>query len=214
MLRTANGGQGFARMGRRGFLALAGIGGTGLLLNPAHANTPIGKVVSVDGAVSLARAAQNIELSTDDPLLLDDQVTTREDGFAILLLDDRTTINLGANSQLMIEQFIIDQGGVMTVGGAMLFDRPEGLPPIDSTIMTAFGQIGVRGTRFFAGPTKGRFSVFVDRGSVSVSAAGVERILGAGDGVDFGAEGEPPGEVVQWGEARIQEAFTLVRAER
>lgn len=198
---------------RRQVLAMAGIFASGMA-RPAFAATPIGKAITVDGEVALGRAAEALQLLAEDPLLLEDKITTRQDGFAILLLDDRTTINLGADSELTIEQFLVDQGGTMSVGGAMLFDRPEGLPPINSTILTAFGQIGVRGTRFFVGPTKGKFSVFVDHGSVSVSAQGVERILGPGDGVDFAKEGDPPGEVVKWGEPRIAEAFALVRAER
>jgi len=201
-------------LGRRRALALLAIAGAGSVIPPAFGAVPIGKVVSVDGAVALQREADSLAVSAEDPLLIEDRVMTREDGFALLLLDDRTRINLGASSELTIDQFIIDQGGTISMGGALLFDRPSDLPPTDITILTAFGQIGVRGTRFFAGPTKGKFSVFVDHGSVSVSGAGVQRILSSGEGVEFAAAGAAPGPVVQWGEPRIAEAFASVRVAR
>lgn len=201
-------------IGRRQVLALLGLAGAGALAAPAFANDPIGRAVSVDGSVVLERETKSLGLVSDDPLLIDDTVMTREDGFALLLLNDQTTINLGASSELTIDRFIVDQGGTILLGGAMLFDRPSGLPPTDITIITAFGQIGVRGTRFFAGPTKGKFSVFVDHGSVSVTGGGEERILVAGEGVEFAAAGAPPGPVVKWGDGRIAEAFASVRVER
>ena len=199
---------------RRRLLALLGLAGAAAIVTPAFGNVPVGKVVSIDGSVALEREKTNVDLSPEDSLLINDRVMTREDGFAQLLLDDRTRINLGASSELTIDQFIVDQGGTISMGGAMLFDRPADLPPTDITILTAFGQIGVRGTRFFAGPTKGKFSVFADHGSVVVSGGGEERILAAGDGVEFEAIGAAPGPVVQWGEARIVEAFASVRVER
>ena len=188
--------------------------GMGSASRSALGNVPVGTAISVDGSVALEREGKTTPLAPDDPLMIDDNVFTREDGFALLMLLDRTRVNLGADSHLTIDQFIADQGGVMTIGGAILFDRAEDLAPIDMTVLTAFGQIGVRGTRFFAGPTKGVFSVFVDRGRVEVSAAGETRTLRAGEGVEIPSMGAPPGDVVTWGQARIAEAFASVRVER
>ncbi|MBU1306068.1 MAG: FecR domain-containing protein [Alphaproteobacteria bacterium] len=202
------------RPSRRQLVGILGLIGAGALARPAYANVPVGKVVSLDGTVALERERATLGISADDPLLIDDRVMTREDGFALLLLDDRTQIKLGASSDLTIDQFIVDQGGVISVGGAMLFDRPSNLPPTNISILTAFGRIGVRGTRFFAGPSKGKFAVFVDHGSVSVTGAGVQRLLAAGEGVDFAAAGQPPGEVVKWGDARIAAAFASVQVAR
>lgn len=204
----------FLPLDRRQALWLLAVGAAGLVGRRAFAAVPVGKAVSIDGPVAIERDAASRDLLVDDVLMLDDNVTTRENGFAALLLADKTRINLGADSQLIIEQFIVDQGGEMSIGGAMLFDRPEDLPKLDMTIKTAFGQIGVRGTRFFAGPTRGKFSVFVDRGSVEVTGAGISRTLKAGEGVEFAAVGAPPGEVVTWGQGRIDEAFALVRVAR
>ena len=95
----------------------------------------------------------------------------------------------------------------------MVFDRPENLRPLDLTVRSTFARIGVRGTRFFAGPSKGVFAVFVERGSVEVSGsargAGSTRILGPGEGVDITRAGRA-GPVVRWGQARIDAAFASV----
>ena len=94
--------------------------------------------------------------------------------------------------------------------GAMLFDRADDLAKIKLEVRSRFGLIAVRGTKFFAGPSKGVFGVFVERGSVRVEAAGVRRRLSAGDGVEIPAEGKPPSRVKKWGKTRIDEAYASV----
>ena len=91
----------------------------------------------------------------------------------------------------------------------MVFDRDDSLGPVDLTFQTEFGQIGVRGTRFFFGPSNSTAAVFVGRGRVDVTNAGVTRQLRAGDGVDMAA-GQPPSEVARWKQPRIDAAFALV----
>jgi len=112
---------------------------------------------------------------------------------------------------LLIDTFIAGQGGTIELGtGQMVFDRPEGLAKIDLTMRTAFGMIGVRGTKFFAGPSRGVFGVFVEHGLVEVTGGGVTRQVGRGQGVDIATPGAAPSEVAQWGGARIREAYASV----
>jgi ferric-dicitrate binding protein FerR (iron transport regulator) len=112
---------------------------------------------------------------------------------------------------LLVDSFIAGQGGTLELGlGRMVFDRPEGLPKVDVAVRTAFGMIGVRGTKFFCGPSKTAFAVFVEHGSVSVEGAGVTRVVAAGEGVEFGKPGDAPTEPVNWGQARIAEAYASV----
>lgn len=128
------------------------------------------------------------------------------------MLAPATRINLGPDSEIGIDSFTASLGGQISLGGAMVFDRPEDLPPIDLTVRSAFARIGVRGTPFFAGPSKGVFAVFVARGSVRVGAPGgfgSARILGPGEGVDIARPGRP-GPVVRWGQARVDAAFASV----
>ena len=181
----------------------------GLLLpRGALAADFIGAAADVRGTVVARQSAGTRNLLTGAGLLLKDTVETHAQSFARLDLAGRTTVHLGSRARLFIDRFVAEAGGVLELGdGAMLFDRADDLPKIDLTIRSRFGRIAVRGTQFFAGPSKGVFGVFVARGAVTVEAAGVSRQLGAGQGVDIRAVGQPPGEVKAWGKPRIAEAL-------
>ena len=171
----------------------------------------IGKAADVRGTVVARQPNDTRNLTDGAGLKLKDSVETDAESFARLELAGRTTVHLGAKAKLLIDRFVAEAGGVLELGeGALLFDRAEKLPKIKLTIRSRFGVIAVRGTRFFAGPSKNVFGVFVDRGSVVVEAAGVTRRLRAGDGIDIEAPGEPPSEVKKWGKPRIDAALKSV----
>ena len=196
---------------RRRLLALMPAAGLILAAGPAYADVPVGSAVDVQGSVKVQRGMLLQDLAPDSDIMLDDLILTAKGSFAELLLKTDTTINLSGEAQLLIDQFIIDQGGVLELGsGAMVFDRPEGATPADVTIKTAFAMIGVRGTKFFAGPSNEVFGVFAERGEVSVLANGVKRVLHAGEGCDVAAPGAAPSEVGPWGQKRIDAAYASV----
>jgi ferric-dicitrate binding protein FerR (iron transport regulator) len=150
-------------------------------------------------------------LKTGSNVLLDDLVWTEVDSRAALALEGGSDIFLGAKTRLKIDRFVASAGGRLVLGqGALVFDRDDALPKTDVKLLSAFGLIGVRGTRFFAGPSKGVFAVFCERGEVHVTAAGARRVLKAGDGVDFPLRGAAPGAVQKWGAARVEKAFASV----
>ncbi|MDO9525133.1 MAG: FecR domain-containing protein [Gemmobacter sp.] len=181
--------------------------GASVLAGRAFGADVIGIAVRLRGQGVLTRSSTPHALQVNDPLMDGDTVATSSASYAELMLHTRTTINLGPDSTFGIDRFVADLGGVIDIGGTIVFDRPDDLAPIDLTLRSTFAQIGVRGTRFFAGPSNGAFAVFVERGRVSVTAAGETRDLLAGDGVDIATAGGPPGGVVRWGEARIAAAF-------
>lgn len=176
----------------------------------ARASTALGAATAVSGPALLTRAGADSALAAGQPLHEGDRVRTGPAALAKLLLNAATRIALGPEADLEIERWLADIGGRLTIGGAMVFDRPETLPKVDLTVVTAFGEIGVRGTRFFAGPSNGAYAVFVQRGTVEVRAGGVVRALGAGDGVNLPGAGQPPTEVAAWGAPRIAAAFASV----
>lgn len=179
----------------------------------ARAAGRIGHAVRTAGAPSLQRAQSLYPLRARDEVFEGDTVRTDLRSLAELMLAEATRISLGPNSELVIDSFTANFGGQISLGGAMVFDRPEDLPPIDLTVRSAFARIGVRGSRFFAGPSKGVFAVFVARGSVEVrmnNQVGGFTLLGPGEGVDIARAGGRPGPVVRWGQARIDAAFASV----
>lgn len=171
----------------------------------------VGKAEKIRGNVRRRQGDDEERLATGGTVLDRDYVTTGTNSFADLSLSE-ARILLGPQTELLIDHFIAGQGGTLELGlGRMLFERPEGAPKTDVAVRTAFGMIGVRGTRFFCGPSRAAaFAVFVERGSVSVAGGGVTRTIGAGQGVDFDRPGAPPSEPANWRQARIREAYASV----
>lgn len=202
-------------IGRRTFIAGCAATMGGLVAGPGRASTVIGTAADIRGDVQRKRLQTEEGLSAGAEIMDKDRVATGADGFADLTLEGDTRILLGNQTELLIDSFIANQGGTMELGmGQMVFDRPEGLPKIDLTLRTTFGMIGVRGTKFFCGPTKGVFGVFVEHGQVAVEGAGVTELVGPGEGVEIAHPGAAPNKPVKWKEARIVEAYASVGLKR
>ena len=193
---------------RAALLALAGVAACpGASLAGAG---PVGEVAELEGG-AFAERNRVRRLAMRSEVLLGDTVWTEAASRAALALQSGSKVYLGPEARLTIDRFVAATGGYLRLGaGALVFDRAEGLPKTDIEVRSAFGLIGVRGTRFFAGPSRGVFGVFVARSAVTVSAAGVTRRLGAGEGVDIPRRGAAPSEVKPWGKARIDEALASV----
>ncbi|MDK1493983.1 FecR family protein [Sinorhizobium sp. 7-81] len=190
-----------------GCLMLAAIVGQ---LGNAATNSVVGKAEKIRGNVRRRQGEDEARLAVGASVLDNDYVLTSTNSFADLALSE-TRILLGPQTELLIDSFIAEQGGTLELGlGRMVFDRPEGLSKMDVAVRTAFGMIGVRGTKFFCGPSRAAFAVFVERGAVSVEGGGVTRTVRAGQGVDFDRPGAAPSEPTNWGQARIRQAYASV----
>ena len=176
-------------LSRRAFVAGVTGGALFAAVGPASGDVALGRVLSIEGELLRGNPSPAEALSAGASLMESDLLSTGRDSFARLKLGSDTDILLGPQTQLLIDRYLAGQGGeLQLMSGQMLFDRPEGLPQIDLTVKTTFGMIGVRGTKFFAGPLAGIFSVFVEHGRIDVSNAGVSRRVAAGEGVDI----QPP----------------------
>lgn len=177
----------------------------------AMSEDSVGSVHSLQGSATAVRNELARDLSVRSGVFLNDLITTRTSSKMAINIGPQTRVFLGEDTELVIDEFILEAGGVLDFSrGAFGFDRPETATPMPMEIRTKFGRIGVRGTRFFAGRSNGVFSVFVDRGRIEVTAGGVSRPLTAGQGVDIPAPGQPPSQVKNWGEKRINEALQSV----
>ena len=195
------------RLLRHGAVALPFI----LLGAPARAVAQVGSVEDLKGEAFAERDAVRRALSADGPVFLDDQVATGAASRLEMRLGRNTKIKLGEQAQLKIDRFIVDAGGEMTLSsGPLLFDAPHRSAPAGLQIRSPFALIAVRGTRFFAGPSMGRFGVFVARGAVAVSSVGQQVVLREGEGTDFASPGLPPTPVKRWAPQRVREALASV----
>jgi ferric-dicitrate binding protein FerR (iron transport regulator) len=199
------------KAGRTDFGRRAVLAGAAALALPrlAWAETSVGLVEALDGR-AFARQSQVRALAAAGPILLNDRVWTASASRATLFLEPLTRLYLGPAAALSIDRYLDSIGGDLFLhDGGLVFDRPAGAGG-DVSLRSGFGLIGVRGTRFFAGPSNGVFGVFVARGAVTVMAAGIRREVPEGSGVDIFAPGNPPSEVRAWGAPRIEAAFRSV----
>ena len=177
---------------------------------PASAAERVGSVEDVKGEAFAELDAARRTLDPAAPVFLGDEVATGIASRLGMRLGGDTIVRLGEQARLKIDRFLVDAGGDMTLrSGPLLFDRPPGRAPA-AVIRSPFALIAVRGTQFFAGPSNGRFSVFVARGSVAVISAGQQVIVREGEGTDFVSPGTAPAPVNRWGSERIRAALASV----
>ena len=165
--------------------------------HPASAQgaKPVGSVEDVKGEAFAEARAERRTLDRAAPLFINDLVGTGFDSRLTLHLGRDTTLRVGQQARLTIDRF---PDGTSAPGGSVM------------QIRTPFGLIAVRGTRFFAGPSAGVFGVFVERGSVAVSAAGTRVVLRGGQGTNIASPGAAPTAPAPWRPERIRAALESV----
>jgi ferric-dicitrate binding protein FerR (iron transport regulator) len=178
---------------------------------PACGGKAAGSVEEVQGEAFAEADAVRRALERAAPVFLGDEVGTGTASRLAMRLGRDTNIRLGERARLKIDRFVVDAGGEVTLqSGPLLFDRPPGTVPGPVQIRSPFALIAVRGTRFFAGPSNGRFGVFVERGSVAVTAASKQVVLRPGEGTDIAWAGARPTPVRRWLPARVRAALASV----
>jgi ferric-dicitrate binding protein FerR (iron transport regulator) len=178
----------------------------------AHADAATaGRVEEVKGQVTAELASRRRVLVPRADVFNGDDVATGDASRAAMLLGRDTTLRLGANAQIRIDRFIINQGGVLTLeGGPLLLDKVPGNPAAALKVRGSFGLITVRGTRIFVGPSQGVIGIFVVHGLIDVAAGGKEFVLQTGEGTNIAGPGAVPTPPSVWGEARIRAALASV----
>ena len=167
-----------------------------------------GAVEDLKGEAFAEKNSKRRDLERAAPLFIQDQVATGAASRLSMRLGRDTLLKLGERAKVVIDRYLVAAGGEITLqSGPLLFDRPRANPKAPLQIRSPFGLIAVRGTRFFAGPSNNVFGVFVERGSVAVSAAGRRVVLRAGEGTDIPRPGAPPTPAKRWGEPRIRAAL-------
>lgn len=202
-----------ASVDRRALLGLAGAAvGAALLPGPAAGAEVAGRVASLSGRAQAEAAGAIRALAVGEVIHVAETVSTGDDSRLALQLGPATMVNLGARTRLKIDRYLLEAGGELNlISGGVLFDRKsEGPPRADTVIRSAYGLMAVRGTRFFAGMSRGVFGVFVEHGRVDVTGGGRTVRVTAGLGTDIARRGGRPTAPHRWGEARIAEAIASV----
>ncbi|WP_158595753.1 FecR family protein [Oleomonas cavernae] len=171
-----------------------------------------GLVLNLRGSAEATRETVQRPLSPEDSVFTGDAVATGAKSRIEIRLGRDTTIAIGENGRVKIDDFLAEAGGEISLeAGALMLDKdPESVArPIK--VNSDFGQIAVRGTNFFAGPSRGSFGVLLLRGHVVVTAAGTSVELKAGEGTDIAYPGAPPSPPKVWAPERVEEALAQLR---
>jgi ferric-dicitrate binding protein FerR (iron transport regulator) len=183
-----------------------------LLSFGAAAEDSAGSVKDLKGEAFAQTSAARRELAPQAAILLGDNVHTGDQSRVTMLLGRQTTLRLGARGSVLIDKFLVEAGGEITLqSGPLMLDHAEGAPAEPVQIRTPYGLIAVRGTRVFVGPEGKGWAVFVERGEVSVQAGGPPVMLHAGEGTAIAAAGARPARVAKWKVKRIDTLFGDIR---
>ena len=119
------------------------------------AETPIGRVDTVEGTVHVLRDGEKILLSKDDSILQGDTILTGEDGSVGITFIDDTVFSLGEDGEMTIDEMVYNpeeqegkfsanmvQGVFSFISGEIAKTDPEGM-----AVNTPVGVIGIRGTK-------------------------------------------------------------------
>jgi hypothetical protein len=170
-----------------------------------------GEVEHILGAASAVTNGQNRELALRAQIYIEDLIKTGAAARLGLRLGRRTTLRLGERAQIKIDRYLVDAGGdINLMEGAILYERPGKPAGTELKFRSPYGLIAIRGTRFFAGPSRGVFGVFVGAGEVEVTSAGSSVIVGHRQGTDIRQVGAPPSKPAFWKRPRIREALASV----
>ena len=196
--------------GRRiaAFLVVGGI--VAALPGAAVAADAAGAVVSLRGQASAFARSDRRALAPDAAVFRDDTVTTAEQSRLEIRLGSDTTLRLGEKGRVKLDRITAVGTTIDLEQGALVVDKAPESKARSLEIESSFGRIAVRGTKFFAGPSRGNFGVAVLRGHVVVEAAGVRVELRDGEGTDIARPGDPPSPVKTWAPARLAEALAQV----
>lgn len=197
---------------RLALLALAGVPVAIAAGDVFAQDAPAGRVLDVRGDVKASRKGDARALLAEESVFVGDRLSTEPGARASFRLGQTTDLRLGERARVTIDRFLMDAGGVITLGGgAILVDRNAGPAGASIQVRSAYGLIATRGTRFFAGPSNGVFGVFVSSGRLRVSGGGSSVMLEAGQGTDIARPGGAPTRPRVWARRRVEAALAMVR---
>jgi hypothetical protein len=183
-----------------------------LLSFGAAADDSAGSVKDLKGQAFAQTSAARRSLELQATIMLGDHVETGDKSLVTLLLGRQTTLRLGEHGRVVIDKFLVEAGGEITLqSGPLMVEHPDGGPAEPIQIRMPYGLIAVRGTRLFVGPEGKAWAVFVERGEVSVQAGGQAVTLRSGEGTAIPRGGARPARVARWKAKRIDALFGGIR---
>jgi len=182
---------------------------------PLYAASKIGVIAALQGKVSIQSDASSEKKSigkVGDPINENQMVITEDNSKAQILLKDQTTLSIGPNSEVVIDQFVLGSGsdkGTLSASfkkglfkytsGKIATDKGDVKINVPNTVIT------VRGTEFIGNVKLDKTSVVLLSGAISLTSLNrVQDVVRSGFGVTIGGPGSisapiaiPPSELKQ-----------------
>ncbi|MBE7636156.1 hypothetical protein GUA87_04820 [Sneathiella sp. P13V-1] len=185
---------------------VAKLAGPGLVAQNTPASTesgvPIGTVESLSGQATVQHANGVSELlEAGQAVFADDVIETGPGGIVGIVFKDQTTLTVGTNSRMVIDEFAYDSSGsdgslgVSFLKGAFSFvsGKIAKNDYSDVSLKVPYGSIGIRGTEFVVDVRgDGSTTISVIDGSVAVIRGDSEVLLNIGQLVTLGEMGFSP----------------------
>jgi len=181
------------------------------------------QAAEMDAAGSIVRAKNEVTaspsandparpLAVGNPVFQNEIVKTGAQARAELRLADATSLSMGENATVRLDEFVYDKDGSATINlvtGALRFISGAKGHPGKLTIKTPVATIGVRGTDFWAGPIDGVYGVLLLNGKVDVTNSGGSVTLDAPrTGTLISVADIAPGPAVPWPDDRRVRALS------
>jgi hypothetical protein len=203
-------------MVRRLLLAFV-LAGIGLTSTDAMAASAIGTVTRLEGSAAATLAGESVALLSGAGVFATEAVTTGKGTRLEITLVDSTTLTLGENARLSLDDFIFNPRAAtrinLSVNGAFRYISGKLGPGATRTaeVTTPFATLGARGTDFWGGPIDGHFGVVVLEGTVTVTHRGRTVTLNRrNEGTNFADAHSRPGAVHSWTKAKLDRAIATV----
>ena len=169
-------------------------------LTPLYAASKIGVIAALQGNVSIQsdiNMNKKMPGKVGDPINENEIVMTEDNSKAQILLKDQTTLSIGPNSEVVIDQFVLgagsDKGTLSASFKKGLFKYTSGKIATDKgnvKIHVPNTVITVRGTEFLSNIKTDKTSVVLLSGAISLTSLNrVQEVVRSGFGVTIAGPG-------------------------
>lgn len=187
---------------------------------PDNAPVAIGTVMEAEGTLTITRGANEpLNTKVNDPIYMNDIITTAPGGRAFILLIDDTELTLGEDARLTVDEYVFDEenpvankGVYSIIQGSFLYT--SGLlaktenPNV--TVNTPFASIGIRGTTFWGGMIDEEYGVLVQEGKVTVQTDRGRINVDQNQGTFIRSKTSIPSRANTWGQAKTDMAVNSI----
>jgi hypothetical protein len=148
----------------------------------AETKAPLGKVVELKGeAHRVLKGSGSEKLTVGSKVFPDDRIATGTDSMARLLIENNEAIQLGPNSEIVLEHPKKETMTVHLIAGNLLSHVRKAVEKLSAPryeVRSGSAVMGVRGTTFFVQQKKGKPTfVCICNGTVALNWNGKENVF-------------------------------------